>query len=63
MLEPLLELDLDPGDRPAQLLFGRDEMLRREDRDLILRLDVFAGEDVDDVDRLDLVAEELDAML
>jgi hypothetical protein len=37
-------------------------VLGREDLQFVLGLDVLAGEDVDDVDRLDLIAEELDAV-
>ena len=37
-------------------------MLGREDRELVLALDVLAGEQVDDVDRFDRIAEELDAV-
>ena len=37
-------------------------MLRRENRDRILALNVLAGQDVDDVDRFDAIAEEFDAV-
>ena len=49
-------------DRAAQLLVRRDEVLGREDQEFVFALDVLAGQHVDDVDRLDLVAEKLDAM-
>ncbi len=60
--EPLLELGLDRHDRALELLLGRDEVLGREDRQLALALEIFAGKQVDDVDRFDRVAEKVDAM-
>ena len=60
--QTLLQLVFDRNDRAPQLLVGRDEMLGGEDRKLGLLFDVLAGEQVDHVDRLDLVAEEFDAV-
>ena len=60
--QPLFEFVFDLDDRPGQLFVGRDVVLGRKDLELVLRFDVLAGQLVDDVDRFDLVAEELDSM-
>ena len=63
VLEPLaalVQLGLDIGHREAQLVGGRHIVRCREDGELIARPEDLAGDRVELLDALDLVAEELD---
>ena len=57
----LLELGLDGDERAVHLLLRRHVVRRREDRELLAHREDLAGERVEVLDRLDDVAEELDA--
>ena len=64
LLEPgeaLLELGLDADDRLPHPLVAGDVVGGREDDELVEHGDLLAGERVDHLDPLDLVAEQLDA--
>ena len=60
-LQPLLQLLADALDGLLDALLGRDEVLGRVDVQLLERPQRLAGERVDDRQRVDLVAEQLDA--
>ena len=59
--EPLLELDANRADRSLHDLGARDVVRTREDRHRVELLDDLPGQRVQAVERLDLVAEHLDA--
>ena len=59
--EPLLELVLDAHDRLPHALVAGDVVRGRVDDELVEHGHLLAGERVDDLDALDLVAEQLDA--
>ena len=61
LFQPLLELVLDRADRALHRLGAGDVVRRREDRHGIEPLHHIAGERMQHVERLDLVAEHLDA--
>ena len=59
--QPLLQLGLDAGDGRRHARLAGHVVGGREDDELVERVDPLAGERVDHVDGLDLVAEQLDA--
>ena len=61
LFQPLVELVLDRADRPLHRLGAGDVVRRREDRHRLQPLDHVAGERMQHVERLDLIAEHLDA--
>jgi hypothetical protein len=61
LLEAFVQLLLDRLDGPLDPFLRQDEMLGRVDVHLLLLLQDGAGQGVDDRERLDLVAEQLDA--
>ncbi len=61
LFETLLELVLDRADGPLHRLGARDVMRRGKDRHGVQSLDHIAGQRMEHVERLDLIAEHLDA--